>query len=103
MKIKTALLLLISLVIKLQAQPAYYNADQFTLLGKTSKETETRYERLPAYLKDISRPPVWNLGKNTSGLAIRFRSNSSSISAKWVVKNNNHMNHMTDTGTKGLD
>ena len=87
----------------LGAQTTYHNADQFTLLGKISAETETRYERLPAYLKDISRPPVWGLGKNTSGFAIRFRTNSSSISAKWVVTNNNHMNHMTDTGIKGLD
>lgn len=85
------------------AQTVYYDADLFQLIGKTSEETETRYERLPAYIKENCRPPVWNLGKNSSGLALRFRTNSSSISAKWELLGNNSMNHMTDTGIKGLD
>lgn len=88
---------------QLHAQIVYHNADQFPLIGKISEETETRYERLPAYLKDVCRPPVWNLGKNTSGLAIRFRTNSTAISAKWEVTGDNRMNHMTDTGIKGVD
>jgi hypothetical protein len=88
---------------QLNAQTVYHDADQFPLIGKTSDETETRYERLPSYLKDICRPPVWNLGKNTSGLAIRFRTNSTAISAKWEVTGNNRMNHMTETGIKGVD
>lgn len=103
-KLKLILLyifLFISLYIK--SDPTYYNADQFTLIGKISDDTETLYERLPSYLKAVCRPPLWSLGKNTSGLAVRFRTNSSSISAKWVVTSNNHMNHFTDTGTKGLD
>lgn len=85
------------------AQTVYYEADQFPLLGKVSEETETRYERLPACLKERCRPPLWNLGKNSSGLAIRFRTNSKAISAKWEVAGDNHMNHMTDTGIKGVD
>lgn len=87
----------------LQAQGKYYNADQFPLLGKLSDDTETRYERLPAFLKGKSREPIWRLGKNTAGLAIRFRTNSTSIYAKWTLLNNANMNHMTDVGIKGLD
>ena len=41
-------------------------------------------------------------GKFTD-IAVRFRSNSTSISAKWEVRNNMSMNHMTPTGIKGLD
>ncbi len=103
---KTTLLvvaILYSLASHLQAQTVYYDADQFPLIGKTSDETETRYERLPTYLKDVCRPPVWNLGKNTSGLAVRFNTNSTAISAKWEVPGDNRMNHMTETGIKGLD
>mgnify|MGYP000379300721 CR=1 FL=1 len=36
-------------------------------------------------------------------MAIRFRSNSTTIAAKWEALINFHMNHMTDTGAKGLD
>mgnify|MGYP000917335922 CR=1 FL=1 len=85
------------------AQFKYYNADQFPLFGKVTDQTETRYERLPAYLKDTIRPPVWHLGKDCAGLAIRFRTNSTSISAKWEVLKDLYMNHMTPTGIKGLD
>ena len=86
------------------SQTIYHEASQFPLLGKISTETETRYERLPTVLKDkVSRPAIWTLGKNTSGLAILFNSNSTSISAKWEVLQDVRMNHMTETGIKGLD
>lgn len=91
------------LCISLFCQTKYYNADQFPLLGKITEKTDTRYERLPGYLKETTREPVWNLGKNTSGLAIRFRTNSKTISAKWEVLKDFSMNHMTETGIKGLD
>ncbi|MGI6574018.1 MAG: SGNH/GDSL hydrolase family protein [Fermentimonas sp.] len=93
----------LALVWQINAQVIYYNADQFPLIGKTSDETETRYERLPTHLKEVTRPPVWGLGKNSAGLAIRFNSNSTTISAKWEVLRDNRMNHMTETGIKGLD
>lgn len=85
------------------SQTQYYDAAQFPLLGKITDETETRYERLPAYLKNITRPPVWHLGKNSSGLALRFRSNTTTLSARWSLLGDVSMNHMTDTGIKGLD
>lgn len=97
-----AILLLNSLF--LHSQTVYYDASEFPLIGKISPDTETRYERLPAYLKDkVTRRSVWDLGKNTSGLAIRFNSNSTSISATWESLGDLSMNHMTDTGVKGLD
>ncbi|MDD4631591.1 MAG: SGNH/GDSL hydrolase N-terminal domain-containing protein, partial [Proteiniphilum sp.] len=82
------------ITLQIDAQTVYYDADQFQLIGKVTEQTETRYERLPAYLKGTCRPPVWHLGKNSSGLAIRFRTNSSSISAKWELLQDNRMNHM---------
>jgi hypothetical protein len=66
----------------LNAQTKYYDAASFPLYGKISDNTETRYERLPVSIKKECRPPVWNLGKNTAGLAVRFRTNSKKISSK---------------------
>jgi lysophospholipase L1-like esterase len=86
-----------------QMKRTYYDAAEFPLLGKVSQQTETRYERLPESLKGVVRPPVWSLGKNTAGLAVRFRSNSPFIFAKWEALNNSNLNNMTPTGTKGLD
>lgn len=81
----------------------YTDASVFPLYGKVSEQTNERYERLPSSLEGISREPVWYLGRHSAGLFIRFRSNSTSIHARWESTFNNTMTHMTDTGTKGLD
>lgn len=81
----------------------YTDASVFPLYGKISEQTNERYERLPSSLEGVSREPVWYLGRHSAGLFIRFRSNSTSIHARWESTFNNTMTHMTDTGTKGLD
>lgn len=81
----------------------YTDASEFPIYGKISDKTDSRYERLPSALQGVSRDPVWYLGRNSAGLYIRFRSNSTAIYAKWESTFNNSMTHMTDTGTKGLD
>lgn len=81
----------------------YVNADEFPLLGKGFEDTQARYQRLPASLEGVTRPPVWSLSQNCSGLAIRFRTNSTAIAANWEVTGDVVMNHFTMTGIKGLD
>ena len=81
----------------------YVNAADFPLTGKGFAVTQNRYERLPARLEGKTRQPVWNLSKNCSGLAVRFRSNSPVIAARWEVTNDATMNHFAPSGIKGLD
>ncbi|WP_372948771.1 SGNH/GDSL hydrolase family protein [Mariniphaga sp.] len=81
----------------------YVDASVFPVIGKGFSDTQNRYERLPARLENLTRPPVWNLSKNCSGLAVRFRTNSTVIAAKWEVSGDVFMNHFTMTGIKGLD
>ena len=61
------------------------------------------YTRLPADLQGVVRKAVWDLGQNSAGLAIRFRTNSKCIGAEWRPLNNFGMSHMTPTGVRGLD
>jgi lysophospholipase L1-like esterase len=81
----------------------YVDAANFELIGKGFTDTENIYERLPASLEAKTRPPVWSLSKNCSGLAIRFRTNSTIIAAKWEVTGDVVMNHFAPSGIKGLD
>ena len=83
----------------------YYGEESFLLEGTFIHDSlkENRYDRLPASYKEIVREPVWDLSKHSSGLSIRFLSNSSVITAKWEVLNNFSMDHMPDTGIKGVD
>lgn len=96
-------ILLIMIALPIRSQIVYHNANDFILLGKATQLTKTRYERLPAVLNGIVRKSVWDLGKNSTGLAIRFRSNSTTIGAKWSVLYDKNISHITATNIKGLD
>ena len=61
------------------------------------------FTRLPADLQGVVRKAVWDLGQNSAGLAIRFRTNSKCIGAEWRPLTNFGMSHMTPTGVRGLD
>lgn len=81
----------------------YYDASAFPIYGKAVENTSATYERLPASLEGVIRQPVWDLAHHSAGISVRFRSDSPSIRLRWVSFGLHTMNHMTDTGTRGLD
>lgn len=81
----------------------YVNATNFELIGKGFPDPHDLYGRLPSGLNGKTRPPVWSLSKNCSGLAIRFRTNSTLIAARWELTSDVVMNHFAPSGIKGLD
>ena len=88
-----------------QAEIKYYNLDHFLIEGTDIpvSEKESPYDRLPISYKDKVRTAVWNLSKSSAGITVRFLTNSSKIKAKWSVLNDNKMNHMAESGIKGVD
>lgn len=100
------LLLIPTLTISQESKKAIYYGEDFFILegtGIADSLKENRYDRLPLSYKEIVRKPVWDLSKASAGMSIRFLSNSTSISVKWTVLNNFKMNHMAETGIKGID
>lgn len=83
----------------------YYDVKELELpiLGKGFDECGAYYSRLPLDIHGVVRDAVWNLGQNTSGLAVRFNSDSKSIGVKWKLLNSFNMYHMAATGIRGLD
>jgi hypothetical protein len=83
----------------------YFSDNYFILEGTEIADSlkENRYDRLPISYKEIVRKPVWELSKSSAGMSIRFLTNSTSISVKWTLLNNEKMNHMAETGIKGVD
>ena len=61
------------------------------------------FSRLPEQLRGELRSSLVSLGLNSAGIAVRFCSDSPVIAARWRVRNNFSMNHMPDTGIRGLD
>lgn len=81
----------------------WHDASQFPVLGTLSPDASKAYSRLPDSLENRIRKDVWDLGKNSAGLALRFRSDASSLGFKWRSLNKFNMNHMTAAGIRGLD
>ena len=90
-------------VFALAQERVYFDAGTFPLYGKASDATASRYVRLPASYKGKSRSEVWNLGQCSSGMFVRFRTNSRNIYARWKSTNMASMNHMAPCGVRGLD
>ncbi len=85
------------------AELDYRSADGLLVLGTLAPDASARYSRLPDSLKDSVRSDLWNLGLNSAGMSVRFRSDSPELAVKWHSRNKFRMNHMTDTGVRGLD
>ena len=81
----------------------WYDGAEFPVFGKATDQTPSRYDRLPAAYEQISRKPLWQLGRNTAGLYIRFRSDSPYIKVAWTSRFGRSMNHMAATGVRGVD
>ena len=83
----------------------YYGKESFLIegTGVAESEKESPYDRLPASYKNKVRKQVWDLSKNSAGISIRFNTNSSSVKVKWALLSDTKMNHMAETGIKGVD
>ena len=81
----------------------YVDALQFRMINKGFEDTETPYTRIPMCLKDSVRPDLWNRSQCSSGLGIRFATDSKRVGVRYTLLWDTHMFHMADTGLKGTD
>ena len=79
----------------------WYDPAQLTIEGRGWSDTLTPFERLPARVEGVVREPIWNLGRHSAGLSLRFFSDATAFAAKWEAAG--RMNHMAATGVAGLD
>ena len=81
----------------------YVNALELKLINKGFDNSLTPYTRIPAYLKDSVRHDLWERSRCSSGIAVRFATNSTRVGVRYNLLWNTHMAHMADTGLKGTD
>ena len=81
----------------------YVDATNFRIINKGWENTDGTYTRIPTYMKDSLRENQWWLYSHSSGIGIRFATNSTRIGAHYNLKYNFHMQHMAMTGIKGTD
>jgi hypothetical protein len=74
------------------------------LEGQGFKDTKAPFDRLPARAEKLVRRTVWGLSRHAAGLCVRFRSDATSLQARWALTGKGlAMPHMPATGVSGLD
>ena len=63
-----------------------------------TEEIGDRYVRLPQRAEGKVRKPVWDLSRNSAGLAIHFFSNAPELKVRYQVSGPLNMPHMPTTG-----
>lgn len=86
-----------------EAPKTYVDATSLRIINKGFDDSERVFSRLPKYLHDSVRPDLWDRQQCSSGMGIRFATDSKSIGVRYDLFWNTHMIHMADTGLKGTD
>lgn len=72
--------------------------------GRGWEDEADFFRRLPAKAEGQVTPAVWRLSRHTSGIYVRFKTNASSLKAKWsLTAENLAMPHFAATGVSGID
>ena len=72
--------------------------------GRGFADTDAYFDRFPARAKAVVRADVWNLSRHTSGMSVRFETDSPGIYARYeLTQPERNMPHMAATGVSGLD
>ena len=83
---------------------AWFDVRLLDLEGQGWKDVAAPFDRLPAKAERKVPPTVWNLSRQSAGLAVRFITDASTIQLKWSLTSANlAMPHMPATGVSGLD
>lgn len=80
----------------------YHDASRFHLYGKAFNNPQ-QYHRVDTAAYSDLPATVKKLLTHSAGLAVVFKTNSKSISAKWCVTNAKALNNLTPIAQKGLD
>jgi hypothetical protein len=82
----------------------WYDARKLPVEGQGWTDTKSPYDRLPAKAEGVVRKEVWNLSRNSSGIAVPFVTDATTIKARWTLTSDRlAMPHMPATSVSGLD
>lgn len=83
---------------------AWFNASDLDVEGVAFEDRENEFDRLPLRAKASVRPPVWDLSQFTSGVIIRFQTDSPRIHVQYELANPRlAMPHVPATAVSGVD
>lgn len=83
----------------------FFNSNSLIAQGLVESKLARKYhfQRIPDKYKKSIRQELWDNSQNSAGVNIMFKTNSPKIVVHWKILSDFKMNHMTNTGIKGLD
>ncbi|MBZ2184071.1 MAG: SGNH/GDSL hydrolase family protein [Bryobacter sp.] len=71
-----------------QAKPdlRWHDARQLRVEGQGWSDTASPYDRLPARAESLVRREVWDLSRYSSGIAVRFVTDATTLHARWRLR-----------------
>ncbi len=91
----------ISFCMLFAAEPVFYDATPY--LEGMAFDNTLPFSRLPLEAENQVRKPVWDLSRNSAGIAAHFITDATEIHVRWELLNDFHMVHMPGTGIRGVD
>jgi lysophospholipase L1-like esterase len=84
--------------------PRWRPAHELTMEGMGWTAVAEPFSRLPASAHGRVPESVWGLGRHSAGVAVRFVTNSPTVSVRWkLLEGELAMPHMPATGVSGVD
>ncbi len=82
----------------------WYDAQHLPIEGQGFEDTKSDDDRLPARAEGVVRSAVWGLSRHSSGIAVGFVTDATTIHARWTLTSDRlAMPHMPATGVSGVD
>ena len=82
----------------------WVQAHDLTVEGQGWANVDSPFDRLPKTAKGVVRDPVWSLSRDSSGMAVRFVTDSTAIACRWSLRKSTlALPHMPATGVSGVD
>lgn len=82
----------------------WYDVQLLGIEGQGWSDTKATFDRLPGRAEGIVRDAVWGLSRHSAGMAVRLKTDATTIHARWSLTSSGlSMPHMPATGVSGLD
>lgn len=82
----------------------WYDVKLLPIEGQGFSDTKAPFDRLPAKAEGVVREAVWNLSRDSAGIAVRFVTDATTIHVRWTLTNDRlAMPHMPASGVSGVD
>ncbi len=97
-------LLLFYTALNASAERVWHDASTLTIEGRGWNVAKAPFQRLPEHAKATVPTHVWDLGRSSAGIAVRFTTQADHLDARWDLTSDSlAMPHMPATGVSGLD